>query len=101
MFDIVAITAENIWHVQHEEKNCNASFTFTGEILRYTENPAIATAAPASNHGIAAPAESGRNDKNTIKNFFNLLISFNYITILTICDINQIIKCRIYVFCMA
>jgi hypothetical protein len=71
---------------------------FTGEMLRYIENPATATPTPASIHGHIAPADSGKNDKNTIKIFFNLLISFNYITILSICDINQIIKCRINVF---
>lgn len=97
--DMVAITDENIPHVQHDEKNCNASFISTGATVRYIENPATAIPAAASNQGIAAPTDSGKNDKNTIKNFFNLLISFNYITILSRCDINQIIKCRIHVFC--
>ena len=82
IFDIVDITPVNIWHVQHEEKNCNASFISTGATLRHTEKPAMPATEPIIIHGKTAPAEKGRNEKNTIKNFFNLLILFNYITIL-------------------
>lgn len=64
----------------------------TGAVLRHIENPAIVTAPAAISHGKTAPADNGKNDKNTIKNFFNLLILFNYTTILTRCDINQIIN---------
>jgi hypothetical protein len=98
IFDIVAMIEENIVHVQHEEKNPNASFISTGATVRYIENPVSAAAPPISAHGSTALAVNGKNDKNTIKNFFNLLISFNYITILPRCDINQNRKCRINVF---
>ena len=82
MFDIKDITDENIWHVQHEEKNCKDSDIFTGWKERYIENPAMDAApipSPISN-GATAPAANGKKEKNTIKNFFNLLIVFNYIT---------------------
>ncbi len=79
-------------HVQHEEKNVNASFILTGAILRHIETPAIVATPAAISHGSIAPAVKGKNDKNTIKNFFNLLILFNYITISQRCDINQIIN---------
>ncbi len=92
IFDIFAITDANISHVQHEEKNASASCISTGEVLRQIENPAIVATPAASSHGNIAPADNGKNDKNTIKNFFNLLILFNYTTILPRCDINQIIN---------
>lgn len=92
IFDMVVIIDENILHVQHEEKNVNASFIFTGATLRHIETPAIVATPAAINHGNTAPAVNGKNDKNTIKNFFNLLILFNYITISIRCDINQIIN---------
>ena len=81
MFESFAITDENISHVQHEEKNANASFISTGAVLRQIEKPATVATPAAISHGNIAPADNGKNDKNTIKNFFNLLISFNYTTI--------------------
>jgi len=92
MFESFAMMEENISHVQHEEKKLRASCISTGAVLRQIENPAIVAAPAASSHGNIAPADNGKNDKNTIKNFFNLLISFNYTTILPRCDINQIIN---------
>ena len=92
MFESFAMMEENISHVQHEEKKLSASCISTGAVLRQIENPAIVAAPAASSHGNIAPADNGKNDKNTIKNFFNLLISFNYTTILPRCDINQIIN---------
>ena len=81
IFDIVVIIDENILHVQHDEKKLRASFIFTGAVLRHLETPAIVATPAAISHGTIALAVHGKNDKNTIKNFFNLLILFNYITI--------------------
>ena len=79
------IIDENILHVQHEEKNCKASDIFTGDTLRYIEKPTVPNAAaptpPATiNHGANALAVNGKNEQNTMKNFFNRLIEFYYIT---------------------
>ena len=81
MLDSLAIIDENISHVQHEEKNVSASCMSTGELLRHIEKPAIVAKPAAIIHGNMAPADNGKKDKNTIKNFFNLLISINYTTI--------------------
>ena len=52
-------------------------------MLRHIEKPAIAAIPPKIKYGQIAAADNGRKEKNTIKNFFNLLISINYITILS------------------
>ena len=62
---------------------------FTGLIERYIEKPAIipAPAIPPITNGATAPAVNGRNEKNTIQNFFRAFITFNYIIFCRKCDI--------------
>ena len=84
MFETDPIMSENIWHDQHVEKKLNALFISTGATERYIEKPAnTPTAAiPTTSNGAIAPAENGKNDTNTIQNFFNqfILLSISYFT---------------------
>ena len=47
---------------------------------------------PAITNGATAPAVHGKNDKNTIQNFFNRVIVFKYITFCPTCDIIEMIN---------
>ena len=89
MPDMVAIMSENIWHVQQLEKNLYASAILTGAKDLYIEKPAIAVnpATPPTINGATAPAPKGKNDKNTIQNFFNRFIVFKYTIFCNKCDI--------------
>jgi hypothetical protein len=73
---MVAIISANIWHDQQLEKNCKASFMFTGDMERYIEKPAITPtpAIPPITNGAIAPALKGRKDKKIIQNFFKRFI---------------------------
>lgn len=94
ILDIVAIISENIWQDQQLEKNFNVSVISTGAIERYIEKPATAPmpAIPSINNGATAPDANGRNEKNTIQNFFDHFIVFKYIIFCRKCDIIENIK---------
>ena len=76
--DIVNIMSENIWHVQHEEKNEKACCISTGETLRQIDTPTIPTPAakPPITNGAIAPADIGIDARNAIQNFFNIFMLF-------------------------
>lgn len=78
ILDIVNIMSENIWHVQHEEKNEKACCMSTGETLRQTETPIIPTPAakPPNTNGATAPADIGIDIRNAIQNFFSIFMLF-------------------------
>ena len=89
MPDIMPMTSANIPHDQHEEKKFNAWAISAGTKLLYTEKPAmiLRPAIPPMTNGATAPAVSGRNETNTIQNFFLKFIVFNYIIFCHKCDI--------------
>ena len=74
--DIAAITSENIWHDQHDEKKFIASAILTGDAVRNIEKPTITPrpAIPPITSGATAPAVNGRNETKRIQNFFSLFI---------------------------
>ena len=78
ILDIVNIMSENIWHVQHEEKNEKACCILTGATLRQIETPTIPTpaASPPKTSGAIAPADIGIDATNNIQNFFNAFMLF-------------------------
>jgi len=76
--DIVNIMSENIWHVQHEEKNEKACCISTGDTVRQIDTPTmpIPAARPPMTNGATAPAEIGIAAINQNQNFFNMFMLF-------------------------